>query len=263
MPDPARQLVERYDREAAAYAELWAPVLRAASLKLLPKLVNGRAERVLDLGTGVGSVLPDLAGTFPGAHVVGVDRSLGMLARAPERFDRSVMDAGQLGIREDSMDRVLMLFMLFHLEVPARGLCEARRVLRAGGLVGTITWATELVSPASQVWAECLDAHGAAEADPGTVSRHDRVDATEKIEACLVEAGFVDSRCWIEELDQRVDAEHLLRLRTSLGSMKSRFDSLEAQAQAACLAEARRRMESMDPDAFIARAKLVYAIGRA
>src|SRR2546422_6848514 len=48
MPDPASHLVERYDREAAAYAELWAPVLRVASLKLLPELAKGHVERVLD-----------------------------------------------------------------------------------------------------------------------------------------------------------------------------------------------------------------------
>jgi ubiquinone/menaquinone biosynthesis C-methylase UbiE len=263
MCDPASQLVERYDREASAYAELWAPVLRVASLKLLPELVKGPVERVLDLGSGVGTMLPDLAKAFPGAHVVGVDRSRGMLRLAPERFDRSVMDAGRLGIREGSVDRVLMLFMLFHLEAPAQGLCEARRVLRAGGLVGAITWATELVSPATQIWTDCLDAHGAAEADPGTVSRHDRVDSTEKLKALLEEAGFVESSCWVGDLVQRVDAEHLVRLRTTLGSMKPRFDSLAAETRASCLAEARLRMEALDSEAFIARAKLIYAVARA
>ena len=263
MPDPARPLVERYDREAAVYAELWAPVLRVASLKILPELGKPPVERVIDLGTGVGTMLPDLARAFPGAHVVGVDRSRGMLTLAPERFDRSVMDAGRLGIRESSMDRVLMLFMLFHLEAPAQGLCEARRVLRAGGLAGTITWATELVSPATQVWTECLDAHGAAAADPATVSRHDRVDSTEKIEALLADAGFVDSRCWVEELVQSLDPEHLIRLRTSLGSTKSRFDSLAPEAQVACVAEARSRMHAMPSDAFVARAQLIYSVARA
>jgi ubiquinone/menaquinone biosynthesis C-methylase UbiE len=263
MPDSTHQLTERYDREASAYAELWAPVLRIASLKLLPELAKGQVKRALDVGTGVGSLLPDLARAFPGAQVVGVDRSRGMLSLAPEPFDRAVMDAGRLGIRDGSMDRVLMLFMLFHLEAPAQGLCEARRVLRAGGLVGTITWAGELVSPATQVWNECLDAYGAAEADPGTVSRHDRVDSTEKLEAFLVDAGFVDRRCWVEELVQRIDAEQLGRLRTSLGSMKPRFDSLAPDAQTACWTEARHRMAAMGSESFIARAKLVYSVARA
>ena len=38
VADPRRHLIDRYDREAAAYSELWAPILRMASLKLLPKL---------------------------------------------------------------------------------------------------------------------------------------------------------------------------------------------------------------------------------
>jgi len=263
MPDPASQLVERYDREAAAYAELWAPVLHSASLRLLPALATSPVERVLDVGTGVGSLLPDVARTFPGGAVIGVDHSRGMLALSSRHFPRAVMDAGRLAIRDGSIDRVLMLFMLFHLEDPARGLSEARRVLRDGGMVGTITWATDLASPATQIWIECLDAHGAADADPGAVSRHDRVDSTEKLEAFLAEAGFVDRRCWIEDLLVHLDAGPLLRLRTSLGSTKTRFDSLAPAARASCLAEARDRMAAMPSEAFIARAKLVYSIARA
>lgn len=261
--DPTRQLVERYDREAVAYSELWAPVLRVASLKLLPKVASPSVRRVLDVGTGVGTLLPDLAEAFPAAQVIGVDRSKGMLGLAHRHFDRATMDAGQLAIRDGSVDRVLMLFMLFHLSNPATGLCEARRVLRDGGLVGTITWGGELESPATQVWTECLDSHGADAADPAIMSRHDRVDTTEKMDAFLGESGFLDRACWVDELVHRIDAEHLLRLRTSLGSMKPRFDSLSPQAQVSCLSEARRRMKRMPTEAFMARAKLIYAIAQA
>jgi SAM-dependent methyltransferase len=186
-----------------------------------------------------------------------------MLALAPQQFDRAAMDAGQLAFCSCSMDRVLMIFMLFHLAAPAAGLCEARRVLRAGGQVGTVTWGSELESQATRVWTQCLDAHGADQADPATVSRHDRVDTTEKMKGLLLEAGFDDVLCWVDDLVLGIDAEHLLRLRTSLGSMKPRFDSLAAEARAACLAEARRRMEGMPSEAFVARAKLIYSVARA
>ncbi len=261
--DLATRLTDRYDREAHAYRELWAPILRIAALRLLRELTGGRAERVLDVGTGVGALLPDLCGAFPGALVLGADRSHGMLALAPRRLNRAVMDARQLALPPGSVDRVLLVFMLFHLENPGAGLREARRVLRAGGQVGTLTWAGELESKATHIWSECLDAHGAIGPDPATEARHDQVDTPEKLEALLRGAGFTAPRSWEDELVCTLDAEHLLRLRTSLGSSKPRFDSLTPEARAACLADARRRMNLLGPDDFIARGRVVHAVALA
>src|SRR5207249_6867182 len=157
MRDVARQLTDRYDRGAEAYRELWAPILRSAALPLARVLAGENVERVLDVGTGVGALLSDLASIFPGAGVVGVDRSRGMLALAPPPFGRAVMDAQQLAFPSSSMDRVFLVFMLFHVEDPAGALREARRVLRAGGRVGTLTWAGELQSKANSIWLDCLD----------------------------------------------------------------------------------------------------------
>lgn len=260
VADPQRQLIDRYDREAAAYSELWAPILRVASLKLLPKLTGSHVESVLDVGAGVGTLLPDLVRAFPTARVVGVDRSRGMLERVPRQFDRVAMDAGELGLRTASVDRVFMVFMLFHLPNPADGLREACRVLRDGGKVGTITWGSELESDVTRAWTECLDAFGAEQADPGVVSRHDRVDTTEKIATFLGEAGFHDADCWVDDLVHRFSTEHLLRLRTSLGSSKPRFDSLTPENRTSCLAEARRRMAELPSEAFVARGQLIYSV---
>jgi ubiquinone/menaquinone biosynthesis C-methylase UbiE len=261
VTDPAVKLTERYDRDASAYRELWAPVLRTGAQSLVRELRGEGVERVLDVATGVGALLPDLADAFPGAFVAGVDRSSGMLGLASSHYGRAIMDARELAIAPASVDRVLMLFMLFHIEEPLAALREAHRVLRSGGRVATLTWGAELESTASRTWAECLDRHGAIPPDPATQRRDEAVNAPEKIEALLRSAGFAQPRAWNDDLVWTFDAEGLIRLKTSLGSSKPRFDSLSPAASAACLADARARMEAISPDGFRARARLVYSTG--
>lgn len=253
--------MDRYDREARDYRDLWAPILRMAAVRLLPELTGGRAERVLDVGTGVGSLLPDLYTAFPGAIVVGVDRSRGMLALAPKGSIRALMDAGQLAVATGSMDRVLMVFMLFHLQDPEAGLQEARRVLRAGGQVGALTWGAELQSQATRIWNESLETHGAPPPDSLAEARHECVDTPKKMETLLGKAGLDSPRSWEGDLVCTLDAEHLLRLRTSLGSSKSRFDSLDTDARTACLAEVSQRMRALTSEGFVARGRVVYSVG--
>jgi hypothetical protein len=40
-----------------------------------------------------------------------------------------------------------------------------------GGFVGTVTWGTDLASPATLTWTGCLNEHGAAPPDPITQAR--------------------------------------------------------------------------------------------
>jgi len=208
----------------------------------------------------VGLLLPGLRGAFPGAFVLGVDRSPGMLALAPTGVPLAVMDARQLALSPASVDLILMVFMLFHLDTPLDGLREARRVLRPGGRVATVTWGGDLESKATRIWTECLDTHGASPTDPAMAARHASVDTPEKMEALLRAAGFTLPHAWVEDLVSTLDLEHLLRLRTTMGSAKPRFDSVDPTTQQACIAEARRRMEELAGEDFVARASIVYAI---
>ena len=261
MPNvPQKKLTDRYDREACAYRDLWAPVLEIAGLKLVRELAGARPKRILDVGTGVGSLLPHLETAFPDAFVLGVDRSAGMLAQGPRRFPRAVMDATQLGVSPASLDLVLLVFMLFHLERPEEGLREARRVLADGGRVGCLTWGEDLESTASRIWNECLDAHGAAEEDPTVRTRHDPVNTPEKMETLLRLAGFTSLRCRADELVSFIDPERLIRLKTSLGSSKVRYDGLAPAAREACAKDARRRMAELSSEDFVARGRVVVAV---
>jgi SAM-dependent methyltransferase len=259
---PTQRLTDRYNREAYAYRDLWGPVLRPAGVRLLSELADFPVQRIVDVGTGVGSLLPDLRKAFPAAFLLGIDRAEGMLQLAPRESPLAVMDARQLGLPANCVDLVLLVFMLFHLEAPLDGLREARRVLRNGGRVATATWGGELESNATRIWTECLDAHGATKADPATETRHAAVDTPEKMEKLLRTAGFTFPRTWVDDLVSTLDLEHLLRLRTSMGSAKPRFDSLDPVTREACIVNARCRMEGLADEDFVARGRIVYAVAR-
>ena len=255
----ATQLAERYDREAATYRDLWAPILHVAARDFVRQCASTPAGRILDIGAGVGMLLPELHAAFLDAGVIGIDRSHGMLRLAPAGFACAVMDAAQLAVRPACADWVFFAFMLFHLSIPLDGLREAQRVLRPDGRVGTLTWGGDLESKATRIWTECLDAHGAAAPDPETQPRHDLVDTPEKMENLLRHAGFRKIHVRNADLVYTIGLDHLLRLRTHLGSAKPRYDSLDPQAQEACVAEARRRMQELSPDDFVARGRIVQA----
>ena len=245
-------------RDAESYRELWAPLLVEPARRLVRELASPAVREVLDVGAGVGSLLPELAAVFPAAHVTQIDLSPEMLALAPRVAGRAVMDAARLGVRGEIADRLVMAFMLFHLSDPLAGLREARRVLAPGGRIGTLTWGAEMTSPAMRVWAECLDEFG----QPALKKTdHAAVGSTAKMEAFLAEAGFSSPRAWTEELVAEFPAERLIRLRTELKASRPRFDALAPATRTAFLAELRRRLARLAPADFVGRATVVFAIG--
>src|SRR6187402_3585175 len=105
MNDEQIALTARYNREAAPYRELWAPILHTPARALVQAL-HGPAARVVDVGSGVGSLLPVLRCAFPAATILGIDQSIGMLSLAPSEFPRVVMDASRMGLPDHSVDVV-------------------------------------------------------------------------------------------------------------------------------------------------------------
>lgn len=102
-------------------------------------------DRVLDVGTGTGSVASTIAATFRSSQVVGIDPSAAFIAAARknaksdrERFE--VGDAQALALADGSFDQVMSLLVMNFIPDPQKAISEMRRVTRAGGTVSACVW---------------------------------------------------------------------------------------------------------------------------
>jgi SAM-dependent methyltransferase len=123
----------------------------------LPHLRPGM--RLLDVGSGPGSIALGLAEVVAPGDVVGVDlqpaqaeRARGLAAErgvANARFE--VASVYELPFPDGSFDAALAHVVLMHLREPVRALREMRRVLRPGGVVGVrdVDWGGNLFVPAT------------------------------------------------------------------------------------------------------------------
>jgi SAM-dependent methyltransferase len=119
------------------------------SRRLAPLLVEfasvGRADSVLDVGSGTGALAGALAESGPAVRVTGVDRSEAYVrhARARVRDERVrflVGDAEALQFADASFDKALSLLVMTFVPDAARALREMIRVTRPGGVVAAAVW---------------------------------------------------------------------------------------------------------------------------
>jgi SAM-dependent methyltransferase len=97
------------------------------------------ALRVLDVGCAFAYGSAAIAARAPaGRAVVGLERNSEHVALARERFPWITVidaDATMLPFADDSIDAVLMLDVIEHLDRPEQALAEAHRVLRPDGVL--------------------------------------------------------------------------------------------------------------------------------
>lgn len=261
----ARQLAEDYSATAVEYSEQWGPMILPLGLPLLDALSLREAERVLDLGTGVGAVIPKLRSFAPTAYVLGVDFSEGMLGagRSLGNWPLAAMDARQLALRSESFDVAVLVFVLFHLPDPLAGLAETARVLRRSGSVGLTTWAHEPGLPGATIWTEELDRLG-AEPDPrdSSVVRHGLMDTPEKVSSLLQTAGFNSIEIWTKRFERRWDRESLLPLQQACSGSGRRLSTLAPRQRAKCVARVRRRIAHIPAAELIWTPEILFAVAR-
>ena len=263
--DATRMLAAEYSAKVASYATHWSPVIRPMALPLLATLPLRTATRILDVGAGTGALLADLQEAAPEAKVFGVDRAEGMLRAAQRSGSQrlAVMDAEHLGIGSRTVDVVVLIFVLFHLPEPTRGLRELYRVLRDGGVVGVVTWGRDPGSPGLSIWREELDQEGAA-ADPRDprVMQQGSMDTIAKLKRLLTGAGFVSVTTWSREVAHQWTLDDLVTVQAGCGMPARRLATLSPERRHRCESRVRARLTHLTQAELEYHAEVLFAVGQ-
>jgi ubiquinone/menaquinone biosynthesis C-methylase UbiE len=258
--DQTAILADRYSLRAEAYDALWSPVILPVAERLLGHLPLSRAKNIIDVGTGSGALLPLIQKGSPGAIVLGVDNSEGMLRLARDKHagPLALMDVQKLELADNQFDVAVVAFVLFHLPRPDRCIREVNRVLRPGGSVGTVTWGAERMPPAEAVWDEELDASGATVLELPAVDNRGCCDSPEKIAALLARAGLDSIRTWTEPIhcQWRADDHFAYQMQ---GASLLRLLSLPPSERDSCMRRVRDRLSGQGEHQYVFSGEVVMA----
>lgn len=197
--------------ESVLRSHSWRTVENSAEY-LVPDLVSGAT--VLDVGCGPGTITVDIAARVYPAHVVGMDASAEVIAKAIEfaaerdvdNVEFVVGNAYELDYEDETFDIVHAHQVLQHVSNPVGMLRELRRVRTADGVVaardvdyGACFWYPD--SAGLDRWLEVLSAvQRSNEGEP---------DAGRRLKAWARDAGFAEviSTASIWAFNSEVDRE--------------------------------------------------------
>ncbi|TAL07471.1 MAG: ubiquinone/menaquinone biosynthesis methyltransferase [Chloroflexota bacterium] len=206
-PDEVRTM---FDQIAARYEPLNAVISGFQEPRWRRRLVSatglGPGMRAIDVASGTGVVARDLARVVgPNGHVLGVDVSAGMLARARNRLpavghlEYLVADAMELPVEDATYDAATIAFGMRNLPDYGRGFAEMRRAVRPGGIVACLEIArpSGVIGRVGRAWFEAVVPRIGQLAGQGDAYRYlvrsvRAYPPPEQIAAIMRDAGLVD-----------------------------------------------------------------------
>ena len=269
-----------YDDIAAAYARHWGPVIRPAAERVLDGLApavqrvleGSDPARLLDVGTGTGTLAIAALERWPALEVTGVDPSAGMLELARQAAERLPQGqraryrteagwADELPFGDRAFDLAVSSFVL--QLVPNRGavLREVHRVLRPAGVFAWVAWQRgDRPYEPDRIANEVLDEAGFDPPEEGR--RNGDVASAEAAALAMRRAGFRDVRAHTDELIHAWDPAGYVAFFTEFDE-ESLFAELDPRERRQITAKIRRRLERLTPEQLTLRLPVVHALGRA
>jgi ubiquinone/menaquinone biosynthesis C-methylase UbiE len=265
---------ERYDRIALGYARWWAPVIAPKATALLDRLegpVAAGARRLIDVGTGTGTLAIAALRRWPAVDVVGIDASRGMtevaaaeadrLLSAPQRrrFEARVATADRLPFPDGTFDAAMSSFVYQLVPNRARALREARRVLRPGGTLAYVSWlVSDRAFRPDVEFDETLDeiGIGAREFD----DRLGDIPGVDAATAQLRRAGFADVEAHDGLLEHPFDVEGYLAFLTEFDE-EDLIGSLEPAERDRLIRRLGQRLRQMPREDLVLRLPVVSVSG--
>ena len=194
---------------AEPYAETMGRLCAHAIEALLDAAQVAAGTRVLDVGTGPGTVAA--VALARGAHVVAIDPSPDMRALAQRNAPGAEVHDGalpHLRYADATFDAVVANFVLNQVGDPRLAVVELARVCRPGGRVAVSIWPRP-ASPVHRLWEDVIEASGARL--PATLATLPPERDFERTEAglagLLADAGLHDVAAVTVAFTHRVDPE--------------------------------------------------------
>lgn len=196
-----------YDDVAEIYARVHAPRFVEPARDLLTLLDPVPGSRLLDLGTGPGTLVALARDERALPDVIGVDPSIGMLAvahRALPDIPFAAATAIDLPFRDGTFDAVTANFVIAHFTKLETAMYDVLRVLRPGGRFGATAWGggpDDLTSTWLELVREVVPPDVLSTAVDGAAPWRERLRDRGAFEEVLVDSGLRHVR--VEEREYR------------------------------------------------------------